>query len=60
MVKSCHEFKEQKNMVYSFTVTDETIEKGNYLRIICNQIANVVCRTDTVNFFSAYISKIIF
>ena len=49
MMKSCHELKEQKNMIYSFTLTDESVDKANYLRILCNQIANIVCRTDTVS-----------
>lgn len=49
IVKNCLDLKESKSTVYSFTVTDESIEKSNYLHKICHQIAQVVCRTDTVS-----------
>ncbi|XKL61643.1 hypothetical protein PGB90_001476 [Kerria lacca] len=52
MIKCCHELKESKNMIYSFTVTDETIEKTKYLHILCNQIAQVVCHTDTESYLT--------
>ncbi|XP_065214544.1 protein ECT2 isoform X3 [Planococcus citri] len=46
-VKSCQDLKESKEKTYSFTITDECIQKTNYLRMLCSQIANIVCRTDT-------------
>lgn len=49
MVKGNQEVAESENKVHSFTVTDPSVEKPDYLRTLCNQIANVVCRTDPVS-----------
>lgn len=49
MVKGNQEVSESENKLYTFTVTDSSVEKTNYLRTLCNQIATVVCRTDAVS-----------
>lgn len=52
IVKKNHDLKELENGVYSFTITDNTVEKFKYLRSLCNQIANVVCTTDTESYLT--------
>jgi hypothetical protein len=47
MVRSNQELKEK---LYSFTITDEEVNKTNYLRSLCRQMANTVCKADAVRF----------
>lgn len=46
MVRSNQELKEK---LFSFTITDE-VNKTNYLRTLCRQMANTVCKADAVSF----------
>lgn len=46
MVRSNQELKEK---LYSFTITDEEVNKTNYLRSLCRQMANTVCKADAVS-----------
>lgn len=46
MVRSNHELKEK---LFSFTITDEEVVKTNYLRTLCRQMANTVCKADAVS-----------
>ncbi|XP_031779263.1 protein ECT2 isoform X7 [Nasonia vitripennis] len=47
MVRSNQELKEK---LYSFTITDEEVNKTNYLRTLCRQMANTVCKADADTF----------
>ncbi|XP_034949058.1 protein ECT2 isoform X5 [Chelonus insularis] len=47
MVRNNQELKEK---LYSFTITDEEINKSNYLRTLCRQMANTVCKADADTF----------
>ncbi|XP_012254951.2 protein ECT2 isoform X2 [Athalia rosae] len=47
MVRSNQELKEK---LFSFTITDEEVNKTNYLRILCRQMANSVCKADADTF----------
>ncbi|XP_046428585.1 protein ECT2 isoform X9 [Neodiprion fabricii] len=47
MVRSNQELKEK---LFSFTITDEEVNKTNYLRTLCRQMANSVCKADAVCF----------
>lgn len=47
MVRSNQELKEK---LFSFTITDEEVNKTNYLRTLCRQMANTVCKADAVSF----------
>lgn len=47
MVRSNQELKEK---LFSFTITDEDVNKTNYLRTLCRQMANTVCKADAVSF----------
>ncbi|XP_058803287.1 protein ECT2 isoform X7 [Phymastichus coffea] len=47
MVRSNQELREK---LYSFTITDEEVNKTNYLRCLCRQIANTVCKADADTF----------
>lgn len=44
MVRSNQELKEK---LFSFTITDEEVHKMNYLRVMCRQMANTVCKADS-------------
>ena len=46
MVRSNQELKEK---LFSFTITDEEVNKTNYLRSLCRQMANTVCKADAVH-----------
>lgn len=46
MVRSNQELKEK---LFSFTITDEEVNKTNYLRTLCRQMANTVCKADAVS-----------
>ncbi|XP_044595343.1 protein ECT2 isoform X4 [Cotesia glomerata] len=47
MVRNNQELKEK---LYSFTITDEEVNKCNYLRTLCRQMANTVCKADADTF----------
>ncbi|KAK9301876.1 hypothetical protein QLX08_005930 [Tetragonisca angustula] len=47
MVRSNQELKEK---LFSFTITDEEVNKTNYLRTLCRQMANTVCKADADTF----------
>lgn len=47
MVRSNQELKEK---LFSFTITDEDVNKTNYLRTLCRQMANTVCKADADTF----------
>lgn len=49
MVRSNQELKEK---LFSFTITDEEVNKTNYLRTLCRQMANTVCKPDAVSFIA--------
>lgn len=51
MVRSNQELKEK---LFSFTITDEEVNKTNYLRTLCRQMANSVCKADAVSFKFEY------
>lgn len=41
--------QELKDKLYSFTIADEEVNKINYLRTLCRQMANTVCKADAVS-----------
>ena len=45
MVRNNQELKEK---LYSFTITDEDLNKSDYLKTLCRQMANTVCKADAV------------
>ncbi|XP_063973705.1 protein ECT2 isoform X8 [Diachasmimorpha longicaudata] len=47
MVRSNQELKEK---LFSFTITDEEVSKNNYLKTLCRQMANTVCKADADTF----------
>ncbi|XP_066591325.1 protein ECT2 isoform X2 [Prorops nasuta] len=47
MVRSNQELKEK---LFSFTIIDEEVNKANYLRTLCRQMANTVCKADADTF----------
>ncbi|XP_033226947.1 protein ECT2 isoform X5 [Belonocnema kinseyi] len=47
MVRSNQELKEK---LFTFTITDEDVNKTNYLRTLCRQMANTVCKADADTF----------
>ncbi|KAK0172341.1 hypothetical protein PV328_005674 [Microctonus aethiopoides] len=47
MVRSNQELKEK---LFSFTICDEEVNKTNYLRTLCRQMANTVCKADADTF----------
>lgn len=48
--------RQEMDKLYSFNIYDEDVDKTNYLKVLCKQIADNACRTDTVNtFFFRYI-----
>ncbi|XP_035738007.1 protein ECT2-like isoform X6 [Vespa mandarinia] len=47
MVRSNQELKEK---LFSFTIIDEDVNKTNYLRTLCRQMANTVCKADADTF----------
>ncbi|KAJ8680542.1 hypothetical protein QAD02_016329 [Eretmocerus hayati] len=42
--------QELKDKLYSFTINDEDVNKTNYLRQLCRQMANTVCKPDADTF----------
>lgn len=56
MVRSNQELKEK---LFSFTITDEDVNKTNYLRTLCRQMANTVCKADAVSFLKNFNFRLI-
>lgn len=44
----CRSNQELKEKLYSFMITDETVDKSYFLRQLCRQMANTVCKADAV------------
>lgn len=51
----CRSNQELKEKVYSFTLAgdDEAFDKLVFLRTLCRQMANTVCKADAENFLSS-------
>lgn len=41
--------RQDNDNLYSFNIYDEEIDKATYLKVLCKQMADNACRTDTVN-----------
>ncbi|XP_054271161.1 protein ECT2-like isoform X2 [Macrosteles quadrilineatus] len=50
VVKSNQELREKR---YSFRITDEGTDKMTFLRTLCRQMANTLCRPDAENFLAS-------
>ncbi|XP_072935883.1 protein ECT2 isoform X5 [Epargyreus clarus] len=48
----CRSNQELKEKLYSFMITDETVEKTHFLRQLCRQMANTVCKADADKFLT--------
>lgn len=44
----CRSNQELKEKLYSFAITDESVDKTTFLKQLCRQMANTVCKTDAV------------
>lgn len=58
----CRSNQELKEKLYSFMITDETVDKSHFLRQLCRQMANTVCKADAVSnwFYSLRAMKLVF
>lgn len=45
----CRSNQELKEKLYSFMITDEAVDKPHFLRQLCRQMANTVCKPDAVS-----------
>ncbi|CAK1548456.1 unnamed protein product [Leptosia nina] len=48
----CRSNQELKEKLYSFMITDESVDKGHFLRQLCRQMANTVCKADADKFLA--------
>lgn len=48
----CRNNQELKEKLYSFMITDETVDKSHFLRQLCRQMANTVCKADADKFLA--------
>ncbi|XP_045510355.1 protein ECT2 [Colias croceus] len=48
----CRSNQELKEKLYSFMITDEAVDKGHFLRQLCRQMANTVCKADADKFLA--------
>ncbi|KAG7304527.1 hypothetical protein JYU34_011476 [Plutella xylostella] len=48
----CRSNQELKEKLYSFMITDETVDKSHFLRQLCRQMANTVCKADADKFLT--------
>ncbi|XP_068629216.1 uncharacterized protein pbl isoform X2 [Battus philenor] len=48
----CRSNQELKEKLYSFMITDETVDKTYFLRQLCRQMANTVCKADADKFLA--------
>lgn len=44
----CRSTEDLKEKLYNFTITDEEVDKMDFLKKLCRQIANNACRPDAV------------
>lgn len=49
----CRSNQELKEKLYSFTLADEETDKLAFLRTLCRQMANTVCKADAENFLAS-------
>ncbi|XP_075236856.1 epithelial cell transforming 2 pebble [Lycorma delicatula] len=49
----CRSNQELKEKLYSFMITDEETNKMVFLKSLCRQMANTVCRADAENFLAS-------
>ncbi|CAH0393433.1 unnamed protein product [Bemisia tabaci] len=49
----CRNNQELKEKLYSFAITDDSVDKMMFLRTLCRQMANTVCRADAENFLAS-------
>uniref|UniRef100_A0A2Z5U608 Protein ECT2 n=1 Tax=Reticulitermes speratus TaxID=60591 RepID=A0A2Z5U608_9NEOP len=49
----CRSNQELKEKLYSFTLADEETDKLGFLRTLCRQMANTVCKADAENFLAS-------
>jgi len=58
----CRSNQELKEKLYSFTLADEETDKLAFLRTLCRQMANTVCKADAVSteYCSGVILSLIF
>nr|XP_018899636.1 PREDICTED: protein ECT2-like isoform X2 [Bemisia tabaci] len=49
----CRNNQELKEKLYSFAITDDSVDKMTFLRTLCRQMANTVCRADAENFLAS-------
>ncbi|KAJ0181265.1 hypothetical protein K1T71_003350 [Dendrolimus kikuchii] len=50
----CRNNQELKEKLYSFMITDETVDKSHFLRQLCRQMANTVCKADADKFLACF------
>ncbi|CAH0406032.1 unnamed protein product [Chilo suppressalis] len=48
----CRSNQELKEKLYSFMITDEAVDKSHFLRQLCRQMANTVCKADADKFLA--------
>ncbi|XP_035430234.2 protein ECT2 isoform X6 [Spodoptera frugiperda] len=48
----CRNNQELKEKLFSFMITDETVDKSHFLRQLCRQMANTVCKADADKFLA--------
>ncbi|XP_052737136.1 protein ECT2 isoform X4 [Bicyclus anynana] len=48
----CRSNQELKEKLYSFMITDEAVDKSHFLRQLCRQMANTVCKPDADKFLA--------
>ncbi|CAH4036260.1 unnamed protein product [Pieris brassicae] len=48
----CRSNQELKEKLYSFMITDDAVDKGHFLRQLCRQMANTVCKADADKFLA--------
>ncbi|KAL0850064.1 hypothetical protein ABMA28_011962 [Loxostege sticticalis] len=48
----CRSNQELKEKLYSFMITDDTVDKSHFLRQLCRQMANTVCKADADKFLA--------
>ncbi|XP_046392945.1 protein ECT2 isoform X2 [Ischnura elegans] len=49
----CRSNQEMKERLFSFTIVEEETQKGTFLKTLCRQLANTVCRADAENFLTS-------
>ncbi|XP_061711445.1 protein ECT2 isoform X3 [Cydia pomonella] len=48
----CRSNQELKEKLYSFMITDDAVDKSHFLRQLCRQMANTVCKADADKFLA--------